>query len=125
MAGALSIVHAVMGWLVLVGLVAGGAGALLAIPAARNFRPGPFVLTTVVLDVTALVGVGLWFARGGLDQPAFRGLIHPLVLLGTVVTVHVALRRARHQPPADAYRTIGAGLLFGLLLLSLGVPWTS
>ncbi|MBW3576391.1 MAG: hypothetical protein KY462_01370 [Actinobacteria bacterium] len=117
-------VHSMLRWFVVVGLIGGGAYALLRAPSDRRFEPRVFVAAAIIVDVEVTLGILLYLVNAGWGQGLFMAVIHPAMSIAGLGLVHAGLVRARRSDiPGDAYRTVGAAFLVGIIVIVLGVPW--
>ncbi len=122
MTSVLSFVHEWLGYLVFVATL---GAALLAFGRGRDgreFRPGPFVVVVVALDVQVVLGAVQYVLAGAWDARPEVAYIHPLLAVVALGVAHTALRRARGETmAADANRAAGRGLLTTLLLIVVAI----
>lgn len=138
----LVVVHSVLRWVVLAALLGLGAWGLVQAPKAVRFDPRPFSFGAVIVDIQVLIGIVLYAGNGWYDVPDAASwtnrvlipYIHPLAMLAALGVVHAALSRARRRDAAaetggdvtgarDAYRAVGVGYLFSLIVIVLAIPW--
>jgi hypothetical protein len=103
----------------IVGALGGWLGALA--PGASARRAG--LLYVIALDIQVLIGIILWFARGGLAQPPPFRLEHPLIMLLAAVVAHIGQLLARRaRAPTAAARAVTIAVAVSLVLVLVGIP---
>lgn len=116
--------HSLLRWVLIVALT--GAGGYALVQANRDvvFTDRTFVFTAVLIDVQAALGIVLYVWGQAWNDNAFMAVIHPVLMLAAVASVHIGLARARKREGRAAYRIVGAAYLFPLVLFAFGVPWS-
>lgn len=120
---ALVVTHTIVGLLVLVTLLAVGGYALLQVPRQTVFRPRPFALAVVLVDIQVTLGLALYLLEKGWHDNAFIAVIHPAVMLAVLGLLHVVVGRARRRPDRRSFRSVGFAFLVALVLAALAIPW--
>lgn len=123
MINALVLTHTVVGLLVLLTLLAVGGYALLQVPRRPVFRPRPFALAVVLLDIQVTLGILTYLLEKGWHDNPFIAVIHPFTMLVVLGLLHVVVGRARRRPDPRSFRTIGFVFLLAFVLAALAVPW--
>ncbi len=115
-------VHPWSGYLVFVALLATSVMGFSRAKDAREFRPAPFLLTMVLLDIQVLLGLVLYGVGTYWDGRPELAYLHPLIGLVALGVGHGALRRARSEQMAvAANRLAGKGMLVTLILVTLSI----
>lgn len=124
MTALLANVHPWLGYLVSVVVLGSALIAFRSAKDASEFRPGPYSLAMVLLDIHVTLGIVLYAVGGYWDARPEVAYLHPVLALVALGIGHALLARAkRTQMAVDAHRTAGRGLIGALLfvLLSIGV----
>lgn len=121
--------HSLWRWVVLivvvVALVRGVMGWLRGGAWTANDKTLALV-TTIVMDLQLLLGLAVY--GGGQhwkseNSSTFIAYIHPLVMIGAIVVVHVTSILIRRTEPANAkFRTLTIGLLVAFLMIGGAIP---
>lgn len=112
--------HSLWRWLI---LAAAAIIAVLAALAAFGVRPWDnlsdrfSLFFTIALDVQVLIGAIVWVLGQAWAGDAFRGIIHPVVMLGAVAVAHVG--RARSDRATGDRAQGRAALIFYLVSVAL------
>jgi hypothetical protein len=117
-------VHPWLGYLVSVVVLGAAMIAFRSAKDASEFRPGPYSLAMVLLDIHVTLGIVLYAVGGYWDARPEIAYLHPVLALAALGVGHALLARAkRTQMAVEAHRTAGRGLLLALLLIlvSIGV----
>lgn len=90
---------------------------------AKEFSAGPFVASTILLDVQVLLGLVFYGLEGYWESPdAMVAYVHPALAIGALVVAHATLRKARAEPMAVAsHRKAARGFILALLLSAAAV----
>jgi hypothetical protein len=120
----LATVHPWIGYVVSVVVLGTAMLAFRRAKDASEFRPGPYSLAMVLLDVHVTLGIVLYAIDGYWDARPEIAYLHPALALIALGAGHALLARAkRTQMAVEAHRTAGRGLVLALvfILLSIGV----
>lgn len=91
---------------------------------SREFDPGLYRLTYILLSLQVLIGLALYGLDGYWNAAPLIAYVHPLLAIAALGAGQSLLGRARKtQMAADAHRLAGRGLLlsFVLVLAAIGV----
>ena len=118
--------HTFFGYVVLIAailaLLAAVAAWFGALPARQTIRRAG-LLYTIPLDIQLLVGLIVWFGKGGLALPTPFRLEHPMTMILALVAAHVGQVLAkRAKTPKAAARALTIGIAVSLILVVLGIP---
>ncbi len=117
-------VHPWLGYLVSVVVLGSALIAFRSAKDASEFKPGPYSLAMVLLDVHVTLGIVLYAVGGYWDARPEVAYLHPALALAALGIGHALLARARRtQLAVEAHRAAGRGLIGALVfvLLSIGV----
>jgi hypothetical protein len=120
----LATVHPWLGYLVSVVVLGTALIAFRSAKDASEFRPGPYSLAMVLLDVLVTLGIVLYAVGGDWDARPEIAYLHPALALASLGVGHALLTRAkRTQMAVEAHRTAGRGLVVALvfILAAIGV----
>jgi hypothetical protein len=122
----LAAVHPWLGYLVSVVVLGTALVAFRSAKDASEFRPGPYSLAMVLLDIVVTVGLVLYVVGGywSADTRPEIAYLHPALALASLGVGHALLARAkRTQMAVEAHRTAGRGLIGALvfILAAIGV----
>lgn len=124
MTATLAAVHPWLGYLVSVIVLGSALVAFRSAKDASEFRPGPYSLAMVLLDIHVTLGIVLYAVGGYWDARPEIAYLHPLFAFAALGIGHALLARAKKtQLAVEAHRSAGRGLLGALLfiLISIGV----
>lgn len=89
---------------------------------ASEFRAGPYVLATVLLDVLVTIGLVLYGVRQAWNFRPEIAYIHPTMAVAALAVAHIFVGRAKGtQMAVDAHRTAGRGLLLALAFITAAI----
>jgi hypothetical protein len=120
----LAAVHPWLGYLVSVVVLGTALIAFRSAKDASEFRPGPYSLAMVLLDLLVTLGIVLYVVGGYWDARPEIAYLHPALALASLGVGHALLARAkRTQMAVEAHRTAGRGLVAALvfILAAIGV----
>lgn len=118
MTAVLADVHQWLGYLVSVVVLGAALVAFRKAKEAAEFRPGPYALAMVLLDLHVTLGIVLYGAGQYWNARPEVAYVHPVLAFAALGVGHALLSRARStQMAVDAHRTAGRGLVFALLLV--------
>ncbi|MFO7961679.1 MAG: hypothetical protein R6U94_12095 [Nitriliruptoraceae bacterium] len=124
MTALLADVHPWLGYLVSVVVLGAAFLAFRKAKDAAEFRPGPYALAMVLLDIHVTLGIVLYALGQYWNARPEIAYVHPVLAVAALGVGHALLSRAKGtQMAVDAHRTAGRGLVFALLLVfaSIGV----
>lgn len=124
MTALLANVHPWLGYLVSVVVLGAALLAFSKAKEAAEFRPTPYALAMVLLDVHVTLGIVLYAVGQYWNARPEIAYVHPVLALAALGVGHALLSRAKGtQMAVDAHRMAGRGLLLALLLIlvSIGV----
>lgn len=124
MTATLAAVHTWFGYLVSVVVLGTALIAFRSAKDASEFRPGPYSLAMVLLDILVTLGLVLYIVGGYWDARPEIAYLHPALALAALGVGHALLARAkRTQMAVEAHRTAGRGLIGALvfILAAIGV----
>jgi len=111
-------VHQWLGYLVSVVVLGAALVAFRKAKEAAEFRPGPYALAMVLLDIHVTLGIVLYGAGQYWNARPEIAYVHPVLAFAALGVGHALLSRARNtQMAVDAHRTAGRGLVFALVLV--------
>lgn len=119
----LLLVHQWTGYLVSVIVLVVAVIAFGRAKDSREFEPGLYRLTYVLLSLQVLIGLALYGLDGYWTAAPLVAYIHPLLAIAALGAGQALLGRARKtQMAADAHRLAGRGLVvtFVLVLAAIG-----
>jgi hypothetical protein len=117
-------VHAWLGYLVSAVVLGTALLAFRKAKDAAEFRPGPYAMAMVLLDIHVTLGIVLYAVGQYWNARPEIAYVHPVLAFAALGVGHALLARARRtQMAVDAHRTAGRGLMFALVLIfaSIGV----
>ena len=116
-------IHRWSGYVVFLVVVAAAFAAFNRARNAQAFEAPVFSVTAVLVDIQVLLGLAL-YGTGQyweVDAPLVA-YVHPLVMLGALVSAHIGLARARReQMAAEAHRLVGRWFVIAIVLLVIGI----
>lgn len=122
MTATLQAVHPWLGYLVSVVVLGAAMIAFRSAKDASEFRPGPYSLAMVLLDIHVTLGIVLYAVGGYWEARPEIAYLHPILALAALGVGHALLARAkRTQMAVEAHRTAGRGLLAALLLILISI----
>jgi hypothetical protein len=119
----LAVGHQYLGYLVFLLFVAAIVVATQRAKNGREYEPGIFALTALVVSVQLLFGIlvygaGQWWES---DQPLVA-YAHPLLMVAAVGLTHAGVARARREQMAvDAYLTARRFMIIAAVVLTAGI----
>lgn len=125
MADTLLIMHSVLRWFVLVGVLAAGTAGVTLVMREEGCTPGFRRLITVavgLIDLQVALGLVLWVVKEGWTQGVFKAYIHPAAMLIALALAHVTSFKAKQRSGATGARLVSSGLLGALLIIVLAIP---
>lgn len=117
-------IHRMSGYVIFLVVLAVGIWGFAQRKSGRDFEPGPFSFTMILVDLQVTLGlivyvVGKFWESS--DAPLLA-YVHPIVMLVALGVGHAMLGRARReQMVADAYARAGSGLLAATVLILIGI----
>lgn len=115
-------VHQWLGYLVVLAVLVVAAVAFGRAKDAREFTPGPYVVSMVLVDVQALLGIIIYLVSAAWEAQLGIAVLHPVLGLLALAVGHIAVRRARsEQMVVAAHRKAGRGLVVVFVLLVANV----
>jgi len=124
---ALVVIHSIIRWFVLAGVL---ATIVVGFTSARAGRPwqgndGLYRITAVVIDIQVAIGIILWLGtQAWSTENAFIAYIHPVAMLGALGVFHAFVGKGRKAGEPSAHRSMAIGAIIALVLMVLGIPWS-
>ena len=111
-------VHQWLGYIVSVVVLGTALLAFRKAKEAAEFRPGPYAMAMVLLDIHVTLGIVLYALGQYWNARPEIAYVHPVLAVAALGVGHALLSRARKtQMAVDAHRTAGRGLVLALLLI--------
>lgn len=118
----LLLIHSIVRWFVLAGLVGVLVAGAVEMSRGEGHAPGLHRLFTVavgLLDLQVTLGLILWVVAGAWNLGVFRAYIHPAGMLLALAIAHIGVSRAKSGRGPRAALT---GLAVALLLIVAVIP---
>lgn len=119
---ALLLIHSIVRWFVLAGLLGVLVAGAVEMSRGEGLTPGLqrlFTIAVGLLDLQVTIGLLLWVVAGAWNLGVFRAYIHPAGMILALAVAHIGVSRAK---AGQSTRAALVGLLVSLVLIVISIP---